>query len=291
MSSSECWINNTIEFDVNIYRSNSQDLRNTNLSDSELTAHFYSIGFSERRLYGVTSSKAEYFSNCYCRGLGIEIGAGANPVPMTGDARCDYGDIAEDVLFDDENVRLKKIVVNLNKRINSKSSLVNKYDFVIAQHVLEHCDSLAQALSVLSQLSKSGGIVYISLPIKDFDVDFLWMQEFGFVHHVIEYFSPSIFKKLHRNKYLKNVQKIHQQQGDAVFQGSSVVPGELYSQMIKGELASEYDYLYHRHSYSFEGWLKLLLKINKFFGLKLKLIDSGFGADRTDAHFIFEKSS
>lgn len=289
MSSSEHWINNTIEFDVNIYRSNSQDLRSSNLSDSELTSHFHSIGFSERRLYGVTSNKAEYFSNCYCRGFGIEIGAGANPVPMTGDARCDYGDIAENVLFDDDSVRLKKIVVNLNKKIYSKSSLVNRYDFVIAQHVLEHCDSLAQALSILSQLSKSGGIVYISLPIKDSDED--WMQEFGFAHHVIEYFFPQIFKKLHRNKYLKNIQKIYHEQGDVVFQGSSVVPDELYSQIIQGELASEHDYLYHRHSYSFESWLRMLLKINNFFGLKLKLIDSCYGGDRTDAHFVFKKAN
>ena len=278
-----------VQFDPAVYRISSQDLRCLNYSDEQLTEHFQAVGYKEPRRYGYTTTKAEYFSNCYFRGLGIEIGAGANPVPMMGNATCEYGDIAEDALFDSDSFKTNKTLINLNEKIKRDSILRDKYDFVLAQHVLEHCDGFIQAMRTLTELCKKNGFIYISLPIKEFDVDAEWMDEYGFAHHFIEYFIPNAFKNFHRKKYLDTVQRIFNKQGQAAFQGSVVVPNSLYTEMLKGHLPKEYDYIYHRHSYSMQGWLKLFLNIKKVFRLNVDLIDCGYGMDRNDAHFIFKK--
>lgn len=275
------------KFDAKIYKMRSQDLRVTNYSENELLRHFNEIGMSERRSYCHTDTASEYYSSCYLRGQGIEIGAGKNPIKLMGNARCEYGDIAEHALFDSDNLKIKKIIVNLNSKINSDLKIVNKYDFVVAQHVLEHCDSMVRSLSVLRNLCKSGGVIYISLPNKNFDKDSKWIRQYGLMHHIAEYFVPRFFSDDHKKNYIKEVTNAVLSSGGEDYQGSEVVSTAMQEEILKGNIPHEHEYLYHKHSYSLEGWLHLLLKLNALFKIGIELIDCGFGLDRNDCHFVF----
>lgn len=274
-------------FDPEIYGKSSQDLRNMNFSTDELVSHFYNCGIKERRKFSIHKTQAEYFSHIYLRGHGIEIGAGANPTILMESVNCDYGDIAHNGLFDSDSLKLDKKIIDINKIESIDPKLVAKYDFVIAAHVLEHCDSLVRSLKVLGKLCKPGGIIYIVLPDSSYDADGTWLKEYGVLHHFIEYYFPNIFLKKHRNKFLRAVGFMKSDNNKTSKEGKGSV-GVIESAIFNNNIPSEYDYIFHRHSYDYQGWIRLLLELNNYFKVGLRLIDSGFGHERNDAHFIFE---
>jgi SAM-dependent methyltransferase len=274
-------------FDPEIYGKSSQDLRNLNLSTDELVAHFYSYGIKERRKFSIHKSQSESFSHIYLRGHGIEIGAGASPTILMESVNCDYGDIAHDGLFDSYSLKLDKKIIDINKIENVDPKLVAKYDFVIASHVLEHCDSLVRSLKALRKLSKPGGIIYVVLPDSSHDNDGALLKKHGVAHHFIEYYFPNIFLKKHRNNFLRSVDFVKSDNNITSKEGNAPV-GILRSAILNNHIPMEYDYIFHRHSYEYKDWITLILKLNNYFKIGLRLIDSGFGHERNDAHFIFE---
>jgi SAM-dependent methyltransferase len=272
-------------FDPEIYGKSSQDLRNLNLSTDELVAHFYSYGFKERRKFSIHKSQSEYFSHIYLRGHGIEIGAGANPTILMESVNCDYGDIAHDGLFDSDSLNLDKKIIDINKIESIDPKLVGKYDFVIAAHVLEHCDSLVRSLKVLRNLCKPGGIIYVVLPDSSHDNDGAWLKKFGVAHHFVEYYFPKIFLKKHRNDFMNFMKNYNH---DITSKEGKDPVGILRSAIFNNNIPLDYDYIFHRHSYEYQDWIPLILKLSNYFKIGLRLIDSGFGHERNDAHFIFE---
>jgi SAM-dependent methyltransferase len=268
-------------FDPEIYGKSNQDIRNLNLTTDQLITHFYSCGIKERRKFSIQKTKSECLSHIYLRGHGIEIGAGANPTVLMETVICDYGDIVHEGIFDSDSLKLDKKIIDINKIENLNPKLVEKYDFVIAAHVLEHCDSLVRSLKVLRKLCKPGGIVYIVLPDSSHDNDHTWLAKYSVAHHFIEYYFPNIFLKKHRNDFIKSIN----------FSKESRGPIDILRNVIyNNNIPFEYDYIFHRHSYEYQEWTSLLLKLNKYFNLGMRLIDSGFGHERNDAHFIFEKN-
>lgn len=274
-------------FDPEIYGKSSQDLRNLNLSTDELVAHFYSYGIKERRKFSIHKSQSEYFSHIYLRGHGIEIGAGANPTILMESVNCDYGDIAHDGLFDSDSLKLDKKLIDINKIGSIDPKLVAKYDFVIAAHVLEHCDSLVRSLKVLRKLCKPGGIIYVVLPDSSHDNDGAWLKKYGVAHHFTEYYFPNFFLQKHRNNFLRSVDFMKSDDNKTLKEGKGPVR-ILKSAIFNNHIPLEYDYIFHRHSYEYQEWIHLILKLNSYFNIGLRLIDSGFGHERNDAHFIFE---
>ncbi len=272
-------------FDPEIYRNSNQDLRDLNLSTDELIAHFYSCGMKERRKFSIHKSQSEYFSHIYLRGHGIEIGAGANPTVLMETVKCDYGDIAHNGLFDGDSLKLNKKIIDINKIEKIDPELVAKYDFVIASHVIEHCDSLVRSLKVLRNLCKPGGIVYLVLPDSSHDIDGSWLEKYSTVHHFFEYYIPNLFLKKHRSEFLRFMKSDNENINPKEVKGPMEI---LKSAIINDNIPYEYYYIFHRHSYEYQEWLMLLLKLNIYFKLGLRLIDSGFGHERNDAHFIFE---
>ncbi|SRR6266404_54356 len=85
----------TNEFSPDVYRNYNLDLRH--LTDSELREHFQKYPH-ERRIYG-TSTTVETLSMRWLRGNGVEVGAGAKPTPLLGDARVQMCDCDGTLVF------------------------------------------------------------------------------------------------------------------------------------------------------------------------------------------------
>ena len=93
-------------FSVSIYRKYNLDLRH--LTDLELQEHFQKYPH-ERRIYGNTTTAAETLSMRWLRGNGVEIGAGANPTPLFGNARTEMSDCDETLAFGGNRIDIQYI--------------------------------------------------------------------------------------------------------------------------------------------------------------------------------------
>lgn len=69
-----------IIFLAEIYRGHSLDLREMN--DFELKRHF-EVSQHEPRIFALTRTTSEFMSMRWLRGSGLEVGAGAYPIPYT----------------------------------------------------------------------------------------------------------------------------------------------------------------------------------------------------------------
>lgn len=268
-------------FDAGAYKSKNQDLRN--MEENKLVEHFKVHGYLERRTYAYADTTIDRLSMKYLRGEGMEIGAGEHPVALYGNATCQYADIAEDTVFDSTK-KNNKIMFD----INHPTPLSKNFDFVIACHVLEHVDSLIAGLSAIGQLLKKDGIAYIILPNIESDADQFWMPKFGPIHHVIEKFWPSAFRRRHERDFCRGMNNVDPSTGWGPIQQK--FPEELKQDILIGKITPNYRYIYHRHSYNFTNWTSLLLFLTKITNPRLTLIDATMGDERYDCHFIFKRN-
>lgn len=271
-----------VPLNIGAYRSKNQDLRN--MADNELVEHFKLCGYKERRTFAYANTTLGRLSMKYLRGEGMEIGAGGDPAPLYGNASCLYADIAEDTVFDSTKNNNNKILFD----INHPTSLSQRFDFVIACHVLEHVDSLIAGLSTIGQLLEKDGIAYIILPNMECDADQFWMSKFGRIHHIVEKFWPSAFRTRHERDFCRGMTDIDPATGWGPIQQK--FPEELKRDILKVKVTPDFRYIYHRHSYNFRDWTSLLLFLTKITNPQLTLIDATTGDERSDCHFVFKRS-
>jgi SAM-dependent methyltransferase len=272
--------NKTISFfDEDAYRSKNQDLRE--LKKDELLEHFKLYGYKERRPFGFCKTTVDRLSMKYLRGEGLEIGAGQVPISLYGDTKCIYADISEKTVFGSTDN--DRIIFD----INHPEVLSQKFDFVIASHVLEHVDSLLNGLKTIAELLNKDGIAYIILPNIESDSDQYWMPKFGYLHHIIEMFWPSAFKRRHIKDFCRGtLANLNPNNGWNPFIENFTE--ELKEDMANNKLSKNYDYIFHRHNYNFSDWFTLLHILSKTCNRSLTLIDSSIGEERTDCHFVFK---
>lgn len=98
-------------------------------------------------------------SHKYIRGYGIEVGGRHCPLPILEGINVIYVDICED-----PESKVKVIIDDAEelRQFNSDS-----LDFIIANHVLEHCHNPIGTISVWREKLKMGGIAFIALPDKE----------------------------------------------------------------------------------------------------------------------------
>lgn len=119
----------------------------------------------------------ERIAGWYLRGSGIEIGALHQPVPAPRSARVSYVD-----RFPAETLRrempelapypmVRVDIVDDGERLESIGD--GTQDFVIANHVLEHCQDPIGALVSMFRVLRPDGVLYLAVPDKryTFDVD------------------------------------------------------------------------------------------------------------------------
>lgn len=155
-------------------------------------------------------------SHKYIRGHGIEIGGLHFPLPVLPGCVVDYVDRAPlDVVQKDFHPDVKvvqnTIIVDDAEKLEhfKKDSL----DFVIANHVLEHCHNPIQALGMWLGVLRVGGIVYMALPEKTFTFD--KPRAVTTIDHLLKdfYEGPAVRDHEHYREWFSVIDKLS---GDAL---------------------------------------------------------------------------
>jgi hypothetical protein len=264
------------EFSATVYRQYNLDLRH--LNDRELLEHFGKHPH-ERRIYGYTSTTVETLSMRWLRGTGVEIGAGAYPTPLFGQARTQMTDCDQTLAFGGKQLDAQ---YSVDDPEFSRANLA-RYDFSIASHVLEHADSFLRALENLLAITRVGGIVYIVLPDINFLLDKNWLPNFDFAHHVAEYNRPLMHAELHDRLYIEG-------SGTGIWHTNDIAQlSKEYQQAVaSGKIPADQRFLHHKHNYTFNDWLGILRQAQSHFGNRFAFVDVRYGHERSDCHFVLE---
>lgn len=115
------------------------------------------------------------FPRKYLRGRGLEIGALHSPVPLPADAHADYLDQCD---VDTLRVRFAEArdrYCVFPSIIDDSGTLSrvddDRYDFLVANHVLEHCENLFATLHHHLRVVRMGGYVMYALPDQRYTFD------------------------------------------------------------------------------------------------------------------------
>ncbi|QDM17932.1 methyltransferase domain-containing protein [Tardiphaga sp. vice278] len=254
-----------VHFDLTTYRAQNPDL--AGFSDGELAAHFKNCGFREKRCYAAVDDDHERFSMRWLRGKGIEIGAGSSPTRLFGDATTELADVDASLKFGGS--RYDQLFSLDDPQLTERMG-VNVFDFAIASHVLEHVDSFLRGLKNLIDLVRPDGIVYVSLPIKEYLYDKHWMPFYPFAHHVEEFAHPLKFADGHDRLIIGEHEQKYEAGGDFT-------------------IAQQDRFLHHKHNYDLHDWTALLFQSLEFLGGPARVVDSGFGRQRQDCNFVLQK--
>ncbi len=121
----------------------------------------------------------------YCVGHGVEIGAGVRPTQVHPDAKLRFADKRSD-----EELKAYFLADDVVRVESLDSLLGQKFDFLIAHHVLEHCSNVIETLIEWISLVRDDGILYLSLPNRDTTPDFLRLQTPP-AHFLLDYLNRS----------------------------------------------------------------------------------------------------
>lgn len=111
----------------------------------------------------------------YLRGEGLEIGAQSSPLRLPSRAKAKYVDVIsrEEIIRQFPNLNPKKVVqVDIISDGFTLGGIGdNQFDFVIANHVLEHSANPIGTLSNWTRVLKPGGVLFCSVPLKNRSFD------------------------------------------------------------------------------------------------------------------------
>jgi SAM-dependent methyltransferase len=266
-------------FSPDIYREFNLDLRH--LSDDQLAAHFAACQH-EPRIFGPTKTTAEFLSMRWLRGAGLEVGAGGHPTKIFGATKTLQADV--DIGLPDRGEKVD-VQVSVDDPV-FPSLFKSPFDFSIASHVLEHCDSFIRAVENLIAVVREDGIVYMVLPDIEFLSDQNWISYFDFAHHVQEYENPLLNCGVHDDTYIRA-----RVGGIASTDRFADLPLEYQEMLRAGKIAAEFRFLHHKHNYTFGGWLEMIEETRKFLNRGFEILDSRYGHERKDCHFVLRRKA
>jgi predicted SAM-dependent methyltransferase len=114
-------------------------------------------------------------SSFYLQGQGLEVGALHQPLQLTSKAKVKYVDrlpVSELRIHYSDLSHLDLVDVNIIDDGERLVTIANgSQDFIVANHMLEHCVNPIQTLQTFSDKLKPSGIIYISIPDKRFCFD------------------------------------------------------------------------------------------------------------------------
>ena len=190
----------------------------------------------------------------YLSGNGIEVGALHAPLEVPDNVKVYYVDrmsVSELRKQYPELNGTNLIEADIVDNGETLSSIAdNSWDFVIANHMIEHCQNPIGALENFLRVLKPGGIVYMGVPDKRyiFDVD----RPMTSLDHLIRDYKegPEWSKVSHYEEYVRLVEKFPQEQ---VF--------------ARQQALINIDYSIHFHVWTSETFSELLFYCQKHLGL------------------------
>ncbi|MBZ4372419.1 class I SAM-dependent methyltransferase [Corallococcus sp. AS-1-6] len=146
----------------------------------------------------------------YLRGEGLEIGALSNPTKVPAGVRVRYVDVAPiDVLrarFPEVADRIvTPDIVDNGEELGTVAP--DSQDFVIANHVLEHCEDPIGTLKNFLRVLRPGGILFMAIPDKRFTFDL--PRELTSAAHVVEDHlkGPEVSRRAHYDEWLRLIDR------------------------------------------------------------------------------------
>lgn len=135
----------------------------------------------------------EKLAEKYIRGAGIEIGGRHCPLKVPAGVKVTYVDLetTEESAKAEPHLGVKHLDIVIDDAEGLDRFENNSLDFIIANHVLEHCHDTLGTLMVWAQRLKSGGIAYIALPDKEQSFD--KPRPTTSLQHMIEDFDSNTF--------------------------------------------------------------------------------------------------
>ena len=270
---------NRYDFSIDLYRSYNIDL--AHLSDEALFAHFLA-NQGDRRIYAKTDNTIDFLSMRWLRGNGLEVGAGAHPTPLYGNARTSLSDCDDSYAFGCE-------IVNITGSIDDPDfwrDKENNFDFVVASHVLEHVDSLLLAIDTLIKITRNNGIIYVTLPDMLFLHDKEWMPHYNFEHHIEEYNHPHINDEFHDKVFIEYIKSCENRKAAESIHAH--LSDRYLASVRTGNIAKSDRFMHHKHNYDFNGWLDIFHHSINFFSNRIQFVDTRYGHERLDCHFILQ---
>lgn len=181
----------------------------------------------------------------YLSGDGIEIGALHSPLKVPSVAKVRYVDrmsVADLRKQYPELAGSKLVEVDIIDDGEKLSSINdNSADFIIANHMIEHCQEPIGTMRQFLRVLKPGGVLYMAVPDKRYTFDF--DRPVTSIEHLVrDYKNGAGFSKIqHFEEWCRSVQK---------------VPDADISSSVNNLISM--DYSIHFHVWTKEGFIKLL---------------------------------
>jgi SAM-dependent methyltransferase len=148
-------------------------------------------------------------SSRFISGDGIEIGALHEPLTVASRARVRYVDrmsVADLRTHYPELSNQPLVPVDIYDDGEKLRSIGDdSFDFVIANHMLEHCEDPLTALSTFLRVVRPGGVIYLAIPDKRFTFDV--SREVTSIAHVLRdhHDGPQGSREEHYLDWVRNV--------------------------------------------------------------------------------------
>jgi SAM-dependent methyltransferase len=113
-------------------------------------------------------------ARAYLRGHGIEIGAMHNPLKVPRDVRVQYVDRVSAAELGKEHPDLSSKLVKVDIVADGETLDAipdSSQDFVIANHLLEHCQNPIGALRNMLRVLRKDGVLFLAIPDKRYTFD------------------------------------------------------------------------------------------------------------------------
>lgn len=140
-------------------------------------------------------------ASAFLTGIGIEVGALHNPLPVPTGATVKYVDRMDKQSLYEQYPELREHnLVDVDVVDNGETLLTfadNSQDFIIANHFLEHCEDPFATLKAFFRVLRTGGVVFLALPDKRFTFD-KNRQRTSLAHLIRDHFDgPSVSRYEH----------------------------------------------------------------------------------------------
>lgn len=158
----------------------------------------------------------ESIAQHYISGSGIEVGALHSPLLVPAGTQVKYVDFEAPSELDEHYPELSHTVITRPDIISDMETLRgiddNSQDFVIANHVLEHCEDPIRAVKSAARVLRPNGIAYFAIPDKryTFDKD----RNVTTLEHLIRdhEYGPDVSLREHYEDWCRHVDKLNGQE-------------------------------------------------------------------------------
>jgi predicted SAM-dependent methyltransferase len=211
----------------------------------------------------------------YLQGQGLEVGALHEPLKLSSKATVKYVDrlsVADLRRHYPELNHLNLVDVDIiddGERLTTISN--NSQDFIIANHMLEHCMNPIQTLQTFLSKIKKDGVIYAAIPDKRFSFD-RDRPLTTFMHLVDDYYN----KNDHFQHYMEWSRLVDKKQGE-----QDILNHANHLLQMK--------YSIHFHVWDYYSFVDFLLKTSQFLNFSFDVLNISFSDHHNEIITIIRK--